>query len=168
MTNNKLRFLIFISIATLWACNPTKRLADDEYLLTKYKVKVIEPEKSKKAKIKLGLEKEELKSYIKQKPNRKILGIFRFHLGVYNFASRKRHKADSLKRSSREGKIEDKLKKIVGEPPVILDVVLTQKSTKQIKLYLNSKGYFNSSVNDTIILKKKKAKVKYLINPGKR
>jgi outer membrane protein assembly factor BamA len=52
----------------------------------------------------------------------------------------------------------------IGEPPVILDTLLTNKSVKQIKLYLNSKGYLNSQVKKEIIYKKEKAIIKYIIN----
>ncbi|MGD0712151.1 MAG: BamA/TamA family outer membrane protein [Bacteroidales bacterium] len=53
----------------------------------------------------------------------------------------------------------------IGEPPVILDTFLTEKSLKQIRLYLNSKGYFNSDVRKEIdTLKRKKAIVKYIVH----
>ncbi|MFT7156198.1 MAG: outer membrane protein assembly factor BamA [Parvicella sp.] len=38
-----------------------------------------------------------------------------------------------------------------GEAPVILDSVKTQRSTKQIKLYLLNKGYFTNQVKDSIV-----------------
>jgi outer membrane protein assembly factor BamA len=53
----------------------------------------------------------------------------------------------------------------IGEPPVILDTFLTEKSLKQISLYLNSKGYFSSDVRKEIdTLKKKKAIVRYIVH----
>jgi hypothetical protein len=42
--------------------------------------------------------------------------------------------------------------------------LLSNKSVKQIKLYMNSKGYFNSVVRKEIEYKKKKAEIKYIIN----
>ena len=81
----------------------------------------------------------DIESYIKQKPNRQILGMFRFHLGVYNTAIRG-------KRVTRF----DSLLMRIGERPVILDTLLTDKSVKQLKLFLNSKGYFNSTVSRKI------------------
>lgn len=65
----------------------------------------------------------------------------------------------------------------IGEPPVILDTALSQKTCRQLSLYLNNKGYFNSEVTDTIRyfykrkkdkngqpVLKKKAEVVYMVN----
>ena len=55
----------------------------------------------------------------------------------------------------------------IGEPPVIYDSVLANKSARQIKMYLNNKGYFNSTVSDSLSVRKKKARVHYLVHAGK-
>ena len=55
----------------------------------------------------------------------------------------------------------------VGEAPVIYDSLLARNSSKQISLFLASKGYFYNSVHDTVTLKGKKAKVSYAIKVGK-
>ena len=49
----------------------------------------------------------------------------------------------------------------IGEEPVILDSVLTSKSRDQLEIFLQRKGYFNGTVTDSIIRKKKKANVYY-------
>ena len=60
----------------------------------------------------------------------------------------------------------------IGEAPVIIDSSVTNRSIHQIGLYLNNKGYFNSTVKDTLIYpwlqrkKKKKAILCYLIVPA--
>jgi outer membrane protein assembly factor BamA len=51
----------------------------------------------------------------------------------------------------------------IGEPPVIYDSLLTQKSSKQIKSFLNNKGYFISSVTDSVYKRRKKVSVYYTI-----
>lgn len=100
---------------------------------------------------------DEVYAFIKQIPNRKMLGLFRFHLGVYNYAMI----------GKTQSKVDSFLIRAIGEPPVILDSFLTEKSVKQIKLYLNSKGYFNSKVDYKIDYhKKKKATVSYVLNAG--
>lgn len=62
-----------------------------------------------------------------------------------------------------------------GEEPIILNPNLVHRSTDQIKLYLEKKGYYNAQVSDTIILnpriglrkRKGQAIVEYRIKPGK-
>lgn len=133
-------FLILCLLATV-SCNVTRSVPDDRYLLNNVKIKI-----DKKALA------SELKPIIKQKPNRKILGISRFYLNVYTLADR-----------GKESKFKKWLKKTVGEPPVLYDQVLTQKSSEQLKIYLQNIGYFNASVTDSVILKKKKAEVTYYV-----
>ncbi|MFC2111161.1 hypothetical protein ACFLQ5_01775, partial [Bacteroidota bacterium] len=165
------KVILFILLAVFAACNPTRRLSKDQYLLSKNKVEVSTKE----------IDIEEVESFIKQKPNRKIIGLFRFHLGIYNLADRmddkkekKDRKTDKWKqRRLSKGRVinpkkekrkrEPSLKMYfqeIGEPPVIVDTSLTSKSAKQIKYYLNSKGYFNSKVTKSYrqprLLKKRK------------
>lgn len=154
------------------ACNPTKKLKTDEHLL--HKNHIIDKDTK--------LEKNDIESYIKQKPNRKILLFFRFHLWLYNRANEEKVRR---KRILFDKKIERKnIKRIskgksarksdrqlfgewllnIGEQPVIYDSVLADKSARQIKSFLNNKGYFISSVRDSVYYrKKKKASVYYLI-----
>jgi len=124
------------------ACQPTRLVPEQKHLLEKNTVKVDKP----------VFEKDELKSIIKQKPNRKILGVFRFHLGVYNFAA-----------LGKETRFKRWLKNTVGEEPVIQDTLLTNKSALQLKQFLNNKGYFQSEVTDSTVYRKKKASVTYSI-----
>ncbi|MFH2094382.1 MAG: hypothetical protein ABIJ16_01680 [Bacteroidota bacterium] len=109
----------FIVAMTLFSCNPAKYVPDNEYLLNKYKLNC---DNNK-------LDLEELDSYVKQKPNRRMLQAVRFHLSVYNFFYS--HKAKKIRR---------KIAEIVGEEPVIYDEFLKDKSVKQIKIYLRNKG----------------------------
>lgn len=61
------------------------------------------------------------------------------------------------------------LKYGIGEPPVILDTSLVNRSTGQLSLWLRNRGYYYASVRDTVIYKpkKKKAIVHYYIETGK-
>lgn len=124
------------------ACNPTKTLTEGQYLVNK---NVIDIDNK-------SVSTDDISGYIKQKPNRRILWFFRFHLGVYNYATI----------GKKESKLDKWIINTIGEPPVILDTLLTKKSVKQIKLYLNSKGYFNSVVSKEIVYRKKRAKIKYI------
>jgi outer membrane protein assembly factor BamA len=141
--------LLVAALFILPACNPYKQLSEGEYLLHRNHVK-------SDVNLDEGIEANEgVNSIIKQKANRRILGIFRFHLSVYTIGNK-----------GKANKFKNWLKNTVGEVPVILDTTLTSKSTRQIKLYMNSHGYFNSQVGDTTIYKKKKAIVKYSIKGG--
>lgn len=83
-----------------------------------------------------------------------MLGVLRFHLGMYNLANR----GDSTK-------FKEWVMRTIGEEPVLLDTVLTARSRKQIKQFMNNIGYFNAEVTDTILVAKsgKKADVIYTI-----
>jgi hypothetical protein len=78
--------LIIVVASLLFACKPTRYVPDGQHLLDNMAIKTKN----------LNLDKDEMMAIVKQKPNRKILGLIRFHLGVYNFA----HK-DTTKRFRR-------------------------------------------------------------------
>ena len=131
--------LVFIVLSgILGSCGSTKYVPAEKYLLNKYQIKT----ESKK------INQDDLVTYIKQKPNKKILGL-KFHLSVYNL--------------SRENKNNwwNRWLRTIGEEPVILDEFQTTKTAGQLKLYLVNKGYYNAVVEDTILFKKKKAKIIY-------
>jgi outer membrane protein assembly factor BamA len=139
-------FAPVIIILLITSCSPYKQLGEGEYLLNRNVLK-------SDVKLDEGITVNEgLNAIIKQKANRRILGIFRFHLGVYTIGNK-----------GKPSKFKNWLKNTVGEEPVILDTTLTSKSTAQIKLYMKNHGYFNAVVKDTTIYKKKKAIVKYII-----
>ncbi|HQQ95031.1 MAG TPA: BamA/TamA family outer membrane protein [Bacteroidia bacterium] len=55
----------------------------------------------------------------------------------------------------------------IGEAPVLLDSSLTRQTKLQLSRYLFSKGYFNNTVTDTVVLSKnkKRASVQYNLYP---
>lgn len=136
--------LAVILASLLYSCSPTRYVADKEYLLNRINVK-IEGENVNKA---------EIKKNIRQKPNTRILGVARFHLGLYNLSGR-----DGEKKFN-------KWLRSIGEAPVIYSDFLTQRSAFQVKQYLNNKGYFNAVVTDSVHFFRKKAVVDFKIIPG--
>ncbi len=143
-------YLCLPAFLLLLSCNPARKLADGQHLMSSYQVKV------DTRKIDSG----ELENIVKQKPNKAILRIgnnryIRFHLWFYNFAN-----------NGKTRKYKNWLKNVIGEEPVILDTMLTKKSTAQLKLYLIKKGYFNAAVKDTTTYKKKQSWVTYHIKAG--
>ncbi|WP_430810521.1 MULTISPECIES: BamA/TamA family outer membrane protein [unclassified Carboxylicivirga] len=136
-----------IMMMGIWGCRSTKYVPEGKYLLNKVEV-------DNQAK---DLTKEELKYYIRQKENVKILGFWRFHLGLYNLSGR--NGTSGFSRWLRR----------IGEEPVLYDELLKEKSNEQLTLFLHNKGYYNAQVSDTVLfLKNKKAKVRYTIEAGER
>jgi outer membrane protein assembly factor BamA len=129
-----------------YGCSVTNRVPENEFLLSNNRLIVDN----------LKLNKEEILTIVKQRPNRRILKTIRFHLRAYNVAS--------VFRDS--GKIRSWLQNSVGEEPVILDTNLTARTTQQINLYLKNKGYYNNQVSDTTIYFGKQARVIYKIKSG--
>lgn len=136
--------LVFLVLHFFWSCSPTRYVGKDEYLLNRVKLEV----KDKK------MNPGELKKAVRQKTNTRILGVFRFHLGLYNLSGR-----DEEKRFNR-------WLRSIGEAPVIYSPFMTDRSISQLQLFLNNKGYYNATVTDTVWFRKKKAHVKYLIELG--
>jgi outer membrane protein assembly factor BamA len=138
--------LCFIILIAFPACKTTKHVPEDEYLLKGYEVE-IEADGA-------NIDKKELKSYIKQKPNRKILGL-KFPLFIYSLSSKDNNKGLS------------KMFAKMGEEPVVWDEYMTDEAKKQIQYYLENNGYYNSTVEDTVLIANQKATVKYLIRLNK-
>jgi len=137
---NRLGSLIILIAILFSSCSPVKKVPDDEFLLDRYKIKV------KEGKVK----KDEIKNYVRQKPNKRILGI-RFHLWLYNSSRKDKDKGFS------------NWLKTIGEEPVIYDEYLSNKTIDQLKSYFDNKGYYNSSVTDTVQLKRKRARILYKV-----
>ena len=177
------------------ACSPTRKVPAGKNLLVENHI----IDKS------TNIEKAEIESYIKQKPNRKILGVVRFHLALHNMVNEKKNEIRKVSRNQRYEKVNLRRKKRedrknarrkirnekknrkrkakneavkpyipynakyknpdkqtwrewlmeIGEAPVVLDSMMMNKSAKQVKLLLNNKGYFNSTVRDCVVIKEK-------------
>ncbi len=178
--------IVGFAVTILWmvtACSPTRRLKENEYLLVR-NVVVQEGENKN--------ERDDIRSYIQQKPNTKLFGIYRFYLQIYNLpnpiklAKKKEKQRERLKTKNEKiklynsqlppGKKKKKLKKEkilfgewlqkIGEAPVLLDSFRIEKSKKQMQLYAQSKGFFRATVRDSVVIKRKKATVYYFVNRG--
>lgn len=123
------------------ACSTTKYVSEGDYLLNKVVVKTDDK----------SIPSSELKRNVKQKPNLKILGTWRFHLGLYNLSGKD------------ESKGFNKWLRRIGEEPVVYEDYQTQRSVNQLKIYLKKKGYYNAEIRDSVSFKRKKAKVYYYI-----
>lgn len=134
-----------------YGCNTLRYVPADKYLLTKNELQfknVSDIPYSEK------LDEDEIAEYIKQRPNRNILGI-ELPLGLY-----------SITDSSRHDWWHNLWNKKFGSPPVIYDSTLTDESVREMKIFLGAKGYLNAEVTDSLVVKQRKATVIYKINQG--
>ncbi len=140
-------------LVVMVGCNPARNVPEGQHLLNSITIK-----SDNLLENYLKLDKEELLKIAKQKPNR-TLGVQagpRFYLYAYNFGMARRSKKWNNFFSNK-----------VGEPPVILDSVLTKRTSKQMSNYLRNKGYFLCTVADTVYYRGKKANVMYKVSEGK-
>ncbi|MEI6817013.1 MAG: hypothetical protein WCL14_10420 [Bacteroidota bacterium] len=137
MKHPKALFIALFALIFWSACNPFKNLKDGEVLLNSNKLKVV-------TKYEQSVFKETIPTIIKPKPNRKILYFLRLNLTFNNWGF---------------------FPKTLGEEPVLLDTTLVEKNARLIKRFMVKEGYFNATVKDTIIYKRKHrlANVEYTV-----
>ena len=127
----------------MFSCRPARHLPDGEYLLDRYRIEAPSD----------NIDRDELRTYVRQKPNKRILGL-RFHLWLYNIASQ-----------DKDSWLHNWLRRI-GEEPVMYDSFVTRRSSGQIEQYLRNKGYYKAEVEDAVRLRRKRARVTYVVEPG--
>ncbi|MDD4644752.1 MAG: BamA/TamA family outer membrane protein [Bacteroidales bacterium] len=125
-------------------CSPVRYVPKDQYLLKSNKI-----ESSGGA-----IPNRDLESYIRQKPNKKIFGFWRFHLRLYN-----------LSKPDKKNGFNNWLRKI-GEEPVIYNQAAADETLNQLKHYLENLGYKHALVNDTVSFSRKRASVLYRVDFG--
>lgn len=135
----------------LSSCKITQELDKGELLVNKVEIEGIEDN---------DLE-DDAKRLIKQKPNKRLFGFWRFYLRAYNYGMR----GDTSKKFRRY------IREKIGEPPVIVDTVKLNQSAKQIEAYMFNNGFFNRKVSYTVTPKKsnsKKARIKFTVVENSR
>ena len=131
-------------------CSVTRRLSKGEYLLQRVKIEA-DKESPRDERITAST----LGQYVRQTPNKRFLGT-NFYVWAYNLADpSKDNWWNNFKRK-------------VGEEPVLLDMSLTEKSARNLKTYMNSRGYYSSSVSFDVdtTRRAKRASVTYRIHQG--
>ncbi|MCX4262990.1 MAG: BamA/TamA family outer membrane protein [Alistipes sp.] len=131
------------------ACNVTRKLPEGEYLLQKVKI-----EEDTSAPRHERITADELDNYVRQSPNKRIFGI-NFYAWVYNLADPdKDNWWNNFKRK-------------IGQAPVVLDMEQTRKSVRNIRTYLDTRGYFSSDVTCRIdTLPRRRVAVTYSVRQG--
>ncbi|MDD3740108.1 MAG: BamA/TamA family outer membrane protein [Bacteroidales bacterium] len=163
---------IFAVTVLLFSCRSTKHVPDDRFLLSKVSFDCDNSE----------IDIEELETTLKQKPNRKALGI-RFYLIIYNSVNPEKEAAREKKRKIKETEINKRRaakgkspkEKIyftrwltgIGEAPVIYDEYAKDKTVSTIKSYLHAQSYYEAEITVLENTKKKKKSLTYQIKTGK-
>lgn len=136
--------------ALLSACSVMNYIPSDAYLLQRVKI-----EEDKSAPRDERVSSEVLMQHIRQKPNKRFLG-FDFYAWVYQKA-----------KPDKDNWWNNLLRRI-GEKPVFFNIEDTKRSVSNLKLYLDSHGYYSSKVDfkvDTTTLHKR-AKIAYSLKQG--
>lgn len=123
-------------------------------MLTRNEVEIEQPKRDENGKIERDemITRSQVDRYIKQSPTKKFLGI-PFSAWIYNFSNPDKTNwwNNFLRRLGRE--------------PVILDTALTRQSSSNIKIYMDSRGYFESSDSFDIRTSGRHAHVTYSLVP---
>lgn len=141
--------LIFASlfiVLIFHSCHPAKHVPEGEYLLRNVEFNYDADEISER----------ELNRTLRQKPNKKTLSVFRFHLFAYNLA-----------KSGRERGWKNRIAEVVGEPPVIFDNFAREQTERNISSYLQTQGFYQSEVSSDVNFRKRSVKVTYNINANR-
>jgi outer membrane protein assembly factor BamA len=102
--------------------------------------------------------KDELSDFLRQKPNKRILGLFSFKVWIY----------ESNQPKKRDTKFKKWMRERIGEAPVLIDSSLTGGDVTQMYKHLNNKGYFNAKVKPLVdTLRRKRGNVVFDIKAGK-
>ena len=150
-----MRKLIYIVCSVLLgvllsSCNVTRHIPSDAYLLQRVKI-----EEDKSAPRAERVKSDEVTKYLRQKPNKHFLGTD-FYVWIYMMA-----KPD-------QDTWWNNLKRKMGEEPVLFNMRDTERSASNLKLYLDSRGYYASKVNFSVdtTYRRKRAKVAYSLKQG--
>ncbi|RAJ14569.1 translocation and assembly module lipoprotein TamL [Olleya aquimaris] len=179
--NNKILVLVALTIL-LCGCNSVKRVADNQYLLTKNHITINDKK----------VTNDTISNLLYQQPNTRLPIPFTtipLRLYIYNTArpnidsilnAKYYSQPDKMARQSRflsrkqlEKKIQAKANfnkwlKSIGEAPVIIDTALTKKSITRLENYYKVNGWFNAEADYKInVVEDKKATIDYFINTGK-
>ncbi len=175
-----LNILLIMGVClTFSACKNMRNVPEGESFMRRHDVQIHDAPET------FVITKDEILSFTKVKPNRRILW-FRFNHSVYLLVNKEKLSASEKKAAikcdakNRRRSMKKKLPKecktwrtfwayTVGEPTVLLDTVKTKKSAEQMNIFLQKKGYFRSDIIPEVVYNRDSSmcKVKYHVYPGK-
>lgn len=122
------------------SCSVTRKIPEGQYLVQKVKI-----EEDKSTPRKERIRAAELERYVRQSPNKRFLGL---NLGVWIYEQANPEKQNWWNNWKRK----------IGKEPVLLDMDLTERSAKNLKVYMDSKGFLSSRATfevDTVSRRKR-------------
>ena len=128
------------------SCSTTRVLQDGEFRLARNNVTVVNDK---------SFNTNQIEPYLKQKPNSYLIFGWNPFLNLYNWSNGK-------------GKGWDKFVEKVGVAPVVYDPEMVESSVENITRHLEYLGYFNSSVQTRLQVKKRRVYVDYDVTLGKQ
>ena len=139
---------IFVSACAICmlSCSTTRVLQDGEFRLAKNKVEVTNDK---------SFNTGQIEPYLKQKPNSYFIFGWNPFLNIYNWSNGK-------------GKGWDRFVQKIGVAPVVYDPEMVGSSVENITRHLEYLGYFHSTVDTKIEVKKRKVYVGYYVTLGKQ
>lgn len=138
--------LACIALIATFSCSTTRVLQDGDYRLARNKVYITNDNE---------FSPNTLEPYLKQKPNPAILLGWNPFLYVYNW-------------SNGNGKAWDKLVQSIGVEPVVYDSDMVEASVANMMDRLTYLGYYGSTIESKVDVKKKNVSVTYNVTLGKR
>ncbi len=132
------------------ACSVTRHIPEGQYLLQKV---TIEDDRSLPRRDRIS--SADLEKYVRQTPNKRFLGT-NFYVWLYELANPdKQNWWNNTKRK-------------IGQAPVLLDMSLTRKSEQNLKVYMDSRGFFSSQATFEVdtTSRAKHAKITYRTRQG--
>ena len=145
MDRRKLLVVCILSFV-ICSCSTTRVLQDGEFRLARNNVTVVNDK---------SFNTNQIEPYLKQKPNSYLIFGWNPFLNLYNWSNGK-------------GKGWDKFVEKVGVAPVVYDPEMVESSVENITRHLEYLGYFNSSVQTRLQVKKRRVYVDYDVTLGKQ
>lgn len=145
-------WMIGVFAVGLTSCAITRRIPQGEYLVDKTATKV---ERQKELHKSEQVHAMDLDKFIRQQPSRRLMGT-NIPLGIYM----------SVPTESKTWWSRTKRK--IGAAPVYMDSTQTRLSLESMKIYLDERGFLNSTTSYRIdtLEAKRRVKISYQVNPG--
>ena len=144
MKNILLYLLLSYTFLALVSCSSTKYVPEGSYLLDEVKIQTDNK----------NIKPAALQPYLRQNPNSKWFSTIKTQLYIYNLSGR-----DSTQWFN-------KFLRKIGDPPVLYDENLAQRSEDEITKAVHNMGYMGATVNTQTYTKKKKLKLSLNVTAG--